>query len=61
MPYPDDLHIWCSVKEMEVDKEKKDQEIKDKEAGMLVIRNCIHCIKHGQSAEDFVYLNSLNG
>ena len=32
----------------------------DKEAGMLVIKKAIHCLKRGQSAEDFVCLNNVN-
>jgi hypothetical protein len=55
-----ELHKWCVLNEKCLMDTDKDVEKKDKEAGMLVIRNVIHCIKRGQSAEDFVCLNNIN-
>jgi hypothetical protein len=55
-----DLHIYCVVQEKEDEKGRQDVEALEKHCGEQVIRNVLHCIKHGQSAEDLVALNNLN-
>jgi hypothetical protein len=54
------LHIWCSTKERELEREAKENEERDEKCGELVVRNVLHCLKHGYSANGFVALNNLN-
>ena len=55
-----ELHRCCVLNEKSRAEKDKEVEENDKEAGMLVIRNAIHCLKRGQSAEDCVCLNNVN-
>ena len=52
-----DLHIWCSQKQAEVKASYIDSEVKSRQAGMLVVRNALLCLKRGLSSEDFVSMN----
>jgi hypothetical protein len=55
-----DLHKWCMVREKDEDKKKSDLQEEDRKRGEKVIRNAVHCLKHGQSSVDFVALNNLD-
>ena len=52
-----DLHNWCKTKKVQVDLENAHNEHASEEAGQLVIRNVLLCLKKGWSAEDFMSLN----
>lgn len=52
-----ELHVWCCVRKEKDEKEKVDNEIRSKKAGMMVIRNAVFCLKKGLSSQEFVELN----
>ena len=54
------LHQWCALQEGKKKDGDAQKEAKETEAGQLVIRNALFCLKKGLSSEDFVSLNSLN-
>ena len=55
-----DLHVWCAVREKMEEREQREKKELELQCGEQVICNVIHCLKHGQSSEDFVSLNNLN-
>ena len=52
-----DLHKWCVEEQKRQDALNKETEEKSRQAGMLIVRNALFCLKRGLSAKDFMCLN----
>ena len=53
-----ELHTWCLEEQKRIESLNKETEMKSRQAGMLIVRNALLCLKRGLSAKDFMSLNN---